>query len=190
MTTVPPMPVVVERGLAAYLEVDALGEHVEQSVDGALHSVGEDERAADERDAADHGENREEDSPLSGDHAAQCESEGGGAHGDVVTCVRDGLGSAAQVLHAVKHLVGRGSIELVDDAAVGEEHNPVGIRRGVGIVGDHHDGLTQVGHGMAHEREDLGSGAAVEVARGLVGEDDRGFAGESAGHRDALLLPS
>ena len=36
--------------------------------------------------------------------------------------------------------------------------------------------------------EDLGAGAAVEVAGGLVGEDDLRPAGEGPGHGDALLL--
>ena len=43
-------------------------------------------------------------------------------------------------------------------------------------------------HGAAHELEDLGAGAAVEVAGRLVGEDDRRLAGQRAGHGDALLL--
>ena len=36
--------------------------------------------------------------------------------------------------------------------------------------------------------EDLGAGARVEVAGGLVGEDDLGPAGEGPGDGDALLL--
>ena len=36
--------------------------------------------------------------------------------------------------------------------------------------------------------EDLGAGPAVEVAGGLVGEDDLGPAGQGPGHGDALLL--
>ena len=43
-------------------------------------------------------------------------------------------------------------------------------------------------HGAAHEAEDLGAGARVEVAGGLVGEDDPGPRGERAGDGDALLL--
>jgi hypothetical protein len=45
------------------------------------------------------------------------------------------------------------------------------------------------GDGVAHEREDLGAGAAVEVAGGLVGEDDVGLARERASDSDALLRP-
>ena len=43
-------------------------------------------------------------------------------------------------------------------------------------------------HGPAHEVEDLGAGAGVEVAGGLVGEDDLRPAGQGPGHRDPLLL--
>ena len=55
-------------------------------------------------------------------------------------------------------------------------------------MGDHHDGLAELADGLAHEREDLGAGAGVEVAGGLVGEDDLGPAGERPGHGDPLLL--
>ena len=75
-------------------------------------------------------------------------------------------------LHAVEHGIGRGVGELVDDAAVGEEHRPVGVGRGDRVVRDHHDGLAELADGRAHEREDLGARAGVEVAGGLVGEDD------------------
>ena len=55
-------------------------------------------------------------------------------------------------------------------------------------MGDHDDRLAELAHGAAHEVEDLGPGAAVEVAGGLVGEDDRRLAGQGAGDGDALLL--
>ena len=81
-----------------------------------------------------------------------------------------------------------GSYELVDDLAVGEEHRTVGVRRGHRVVGDHHDRLAELAHGLTHEVEDLGARAGVEVAGGLVGEDDLGPAGERPGDGDALLL--
>ena len=49
----------------------------------------------------------------------------------------------------------------------------VGVGGGDRVVGDHHDGLAQLVDGAAQEAEDLGAGAGVEVAGGLVGEDDR-----------------
>ncbi len=55
-------------------------------------------------------------------------------------------------------------------------------------MGDHHDGLAELAHGGAHERQDLGAGARVEVAGRLVGEDDLGAAGERSGDGDPLLL--
>ena len=44
--------------------------------------------------------------------------------------------------------------------------------------------------GGAHEPEDLGAGATVEVAGRLVGEDHLRPAGQRPGHGDALLLPA
>ena len=41
---------------------------------------------------------------------------------------------------------------------------------------------------LVEKGEDLGAGMAVEVARGFVGEDQRGFGDEGAGHGDPLLL--
>ncbi len=55
-------------------------------------------------------------------------------------------------------------------------------------MGDHHDGLTEIGDGVSHEGENLGTHAAVEVARRFVGEDDARLAGQGAGHGHALLL--
>ena len=61
---------------------------------------------------------------------------------------------------------------------------------GDGVMGDHDDRLTELTHRGAHERQDLGAGAGVEVAGRLVGEDDLGTAGEGPGDGDALLLPA
>ena len=57
-------------------------------------------------------------------------------------------------------------------------------------MGDHHDGLAELAHRGAHERQDLGAGAGVEVAGRLVGEDDLRLRGEGAGDGDTLLLPT
>ena len=64
-----------------------------------------------------------------------------------------------------------------------EEQHPVGVGRRDGVVGDHHDGLAEVDHGLAHEAEDLGAGPRVEVAGGLVGEDDLRLARPGPGPR-------
>src|SRR4029078_6489003 len=50
------------------------------------------------------------------------------------------MGSGAQALHLVEDRGGVGLEQLVDDRAVGEEHDAVGVARRVGVVGDHHDG--------------------------------------------------
>jgi hypothetical protein len=55
-------------------------------------------------------------------------------------------------------------------------------------VGDHERRLAVELDGLAQEREDLGARRGVQVARGLVGEEDRRPGDERAGDRDALLL--
>ena len=64
----------------------------------------------------------------------------------------------------------------------------VGVTGGDRVVGDHDDRLAQLVDRPAHEAEDLGARARVEVAGGLVGEDDVGLAGQGPGHGHALLL--
>ena len=55
-------------------------------------------------------------------------------------------------------------------------------------MGDHHDGLAELVDRPAEEPEHLGRRLAVEVAGGLVSEDQLGSAGEGPGDGDALLL--
>ena len=50
----------------------------------------------------------------------------------------------AQPAHLVEHGVGGRVAELVDDAAVGEEHDPVRVRGGDRVVRDHHDRLAEL----------------------------------------------
>ena len=64
----------------------------------------------------------------------------------------------------------------------------IGVRRGGGVVGDHHDRLAELAHRPAHEVEDLGAGAGVEVAGWLVGKDDRRTRRQRAGDGHPLLL--
>ena len=64
----------------------------------------------------------------------------------------------------------------------------VGVGGGPRVVGDHDDRLAELVDGAAQEVEHLGRGLRVEVARRLVGEDDRRPGGQRAGHGDALLL--
>ena len=81
-----------------------------------------------------------------------------------------------------------GIAQLVDDAAVGEEHDAVRVRGRDRVVRHHHDRLAELLHRALHEPEDLGARPGVEVAGRLVGEDDLGPAHERARDRDALLL--
>jgi hypothetical protein len=77
---------------------------------------------------------------------------------------------------------------LGDDEAVGEEEHPIGLGGRAGVVGDHHDGATEVARRVAQQSEHLGRRAGVEVASRLVREHDGRLGDERAGDRDALLL--
>ena len=78
--------------------------------------------------------------------------------------------------------------QLVDDVAVGQEDDPVGVGRPVGVVGHHDDRLAELGHRPPQERQHLGGGVRVEVAGGLVGEDEVGPVDQGPGAGAALLL--
>ena len=75
-------------------------------------------------------------------------------------CSRTGSGgrrclSVAEGLHEVDDGICGRLEHFVNELAVGQHQNPVCIRRGHRIMGDHHDGLAVVSHGPAHEPEDL-----------------------------------
>ena len=55
----------------------------------------------------------------------------------------------------VQHALGGRVAQLVDDAAVGEEDDPVGVAGGVGVVGHHHHGLAELAHRLAQEAQYL-----------------------------------
>src|SRR5512139_1487269 len=65
-----------------------------------------------------------------------------------------------------------------------------GALRGARVVRDHDDRLAEVAHQAAHEVEDLRRRGAVEVARGLVGHDQRRVGHDRPRDGDALLLPA
>src|SRR5271156_430842 len=73
--------------------------------------------------------------------------------------------SGAQRPDALQDRVGGRLGQVVDDGAVGQEDAPVGIGRPVGVVGDHDDGLAELGDGTAQERQHLGRGNGVQVSR-------------------------
>src|SRR6187200_785505 len=86
------------------------------------------------------------------------------------------------------HFVRRAGGGVVDDPAVLQGDQPVGVGGGDGIVGDHHHGLAELVDRLAQQGEHVGARLRVEVAGRLVGEDNRGFRDQGAGDRDPLLL--
>src|SRR5687767_12998614 len=62
-----------------------------------------------------------------------------------------------------------------------------GVGGDVGLVRDHDHGLAGLGEALEHVH-DLGRRGRVEVARGLVGEQNRRTVNERAGDRYALAL--
>ncbi len=76
----------------------------------------------------------------------------------------------------------------MSDFAIAHVEDAVGYLGGFGVVGDHQDGLVELAAGGAEHVEDGVGVLGVEVAGGLVGEDDGGAGDEGAGDGDALLL--
>src|ERR1044071_2298915 len=56
-----------------------------------------------------------------------------------------------QALHGVQYGIGGRRGQLADHLAVGQEQDPVGVRRGVRVVGDHDDGLAELAPRPAQE---------------------------------------
>src|SRR5690606_32846867 len=77
---------------------------------------------------------------------------------------------------------------LLDDLAVGHEHDPVGGAAGEAhLVGDHDHGHPLLGQ-VGHDVEDFLDHFGVEGGGGLVEEDDLGVHRQGAGDGHALLL--
>src|SRR6185369_15575244 len=72
--------------------------------------------------------------------------------------------------------------------AVGDLDDAVGGRHDPGVVGGEDERGAALAVEAAHEIDDLAPGGAVEVRRGLVGQDQRGLADQRAGDGHALLL--
>ncbi len=73
------------------------------------------------------------------------------------------------------------------DDAVGDLDQAVGMGRHVLVMGHQDDGVAGIGQ-LAQQGHDVGTGAAVEGAGRLVGEDDAAAIHQRPGDRDALLL--
>src|SRR5690606_21329448 len=134
-----------------------------------------------------------EDQGPGDEHDAEGDGQGGGGEAGLVQA-QAGQGGAEhgfsglQGEQAVGDGLGGGGVQLVGEAPVAQEHHPVGVGGGDRVVGDHDDGLAQFAGGFAEEGQDLGAGAGVEVAGGLVGVDHLGRAQQGPGHRHPLLL--
>jgi hypothetical protein len=74
-----------------------------------------------------------------------------------------------------------------EDLAVADVDDAMGVLGDVGFVGDEDDGVA-AGVERVKEGHDFVAGFGVEVAGGLVGEDDGGPVDEGAGNGDALAL--
>ena len=89
---------------------------------------------------------------------------------------------------AASWTVAPAEVDLVADPAVGDDEDPVGVGRGLRVVGDEDDGLVALDARSPERVEDLGAGRVVEVAGRLVGEEERRPGDERPGDRDPLLL--
>ncbi len=78
---------------------------------------------------------------------------------------------------------------VVGDLAVAQAHDPFDVGGDIVLVGDH-DHRATLGVELAEDLEDLFGGHAVEVAGGLVGQDERRVGHDRSGHRHPLLLAS
>ena len=75
-----------------------------------------------------------------------------------------------------------------DEPSVDHPHEAVGAGRIAGIVRHHHDRELALVAEPAEQGHDLRAGAAVEIAGGLVGEQEHGTRRERARDGDPLLL--
>ena len=82
----------------------------------------------------------------------------------------------------------RRRVRLDDTVAQGDD--PIGERRRLRVVRHHHERLVPLLDEAPQEIEHRPSGLRVEVAGGLVGEDEERIGHERARDRDALHLPA
>ena len=85
---------------------------------------------------------------------------------------------------------GVGGIVLGDDEAVLHPDDPRRVAGDAEVVGHENHGGAVLLLETAEEFGDLGGVLAVEVAGGLVGEEDGGIVDEAAGDRRALAFTS
>jgi MFS family permease len=82
-----------------------------------------------------------------------------------------------------------GEGDVVDDCAVTEPDQPFGSGGDLRVVGSEQDRHVVFGAQAGKQVEDVRGGGGVEVAGGLVGEQQRRGVDQGAGDGDALLFP-
>jgi hypothetical protein len=92
------------------------------------------------------------------------------------------------LLHRGQHLDRRRLGDVLDDAAVGEEEDPIGHRGGARIVRHHHRRLAELVDRLPQEPQHLAAGRGIEIPRRLVREDHLRPRHEGSRERDPLLL--
>src|SRR6201987_497538 len=68
--------------------------------------------------------------------------------------------------------VSGGLVEFAHYGSVGQEDDSVRVRGSARVVGHHDDRLAELRQRAPQEREQVGGGVRVQVAGGLVGEDE------------------
>ena len=170
----------LERGLAADADVGAGVRGGEELVEGRVQRVAEDERPGHERDAEHDREGGQQEPELAGEQALE---------GDAQHRSGPPLAGHVEALHPVEHRVGGGVVHLVDDVAVGEEHDPVGVRGGGRVVGDDRRSSAPSRAPTAAGRSS--TSAPDRESRLPVGSSAKTTSGRPASaraHGDALLL--
>ena len=102
-------------------------------------------------------------------------------------CTQDVLGDAQPSPCPHDRRLGA-TLALLADATVPDVDDAVGDLRGDGIVAHDDRRGTLLGYELGQEREHLAGGVRVEVARGLVGDEELRAIGQRGAERDALLL--
>ena len=81
------------------------------------------------------------------------------------------------------------SANVVFDLAVADVDGAIGVRGHVGLVRDDDDGVARLVEPL-EDAHDLDAGLRIEIAGGLVGEQNRRIVHEGAGDGHALALPA
>src|SRR5215471_16649958 len=96
--------------------------------------------------------------------------------------------SGPQRPHPLQDRVGGRLVQLAHHGPVGQEDDPVRVGGAPRVVRHHHDRLAEVGDRLPEEGQHAGRGVGVEVAGGLVGEDEVRLVDQRPGTGDALRL--